>query len=63
MDKDTQRISDFRQLVHRLNEIGDKKNIAIVWAEDEHTLQAVAMAAEAGFAPHTRMFRANSQGI
>lgn len=50
MDKDTQRISDFRQLVHRLNEIGDKKNIAIVWAEDEHTLQAVAMAAEAGFA-------------
>ncbi len=50
MKNDTKRIADFSQLVENLNETGNKKNVAVVWAEDSHTLEAVEMAHKAGFA-------------
>lgn len=50
MKNNTSRIADFSQLVENLKEIGNKKNVAVVWAEDSHTLEAVEMAYEAGFA-------------
>ena len=50
MKNNTSRIADFSQLVENLKETGNKKNVAVVWAEDSHTLEAVEMAYEAGFA-------------
>ena len=49
MKNNTSRIADFSQLVENLKETGNKKNVAVVWAEDSHTLEAVEMAYEAGF--------------
>ena len=54
MKNNTSRIADFSQLVENLKETGNKKNVAVVWAEDSHTLEAVEMAYEAGFANPSR---------
>ena len=48
MKNNTKSITDFSQLVENLNESGIKNNVAVVWAEDSHTLDAVEMAHKAG---------------
>ena len=48
MKNNTRSITDFSQLIESLNESGIKNNVAVVWAEDNHTLDAVEMACKAG---------------
>lgn len=48
MKNKTTSITDFSQLVKELNESGIKNNVAVVWAEDSHTIYAVEMAYKAG---------------
>ena len=48
MKNKTTSITDFSQLVKELNESGIKNNVAVVWAEDSHTIDAVEMAYKAG---------------
>ena len=48
MKNKTTSITDFSQLVTELNESGIKNNVAVVWAEDSHTIDAVEMAYKAG---------------
>ena len=48
MKNNTRSITDFSQLIESLNESGIKNNVAVVWAEDNHTLEAVEMACKAG---------------
>lgn len=49
MMQPTDTIVDFRQMVDHLAETKTQKQVAVAWPEDEHTRDAVEMAAKAGF--------------